>query len=109
MTEDEFDKACNFLLEGLRDHRPHLAKQLTRELDGSKYQGLSKQERKVEKIRLLAERDKVVISEIFAKENAAWAKEPRSDISSFFYMLERRARSLNPFGERTGGNYTTKA
>jgi len=58
---------------------------------------------------LLHAKDANVISQIFAKENAAWAHEPKSDMSNFFYMLERRATSLNPYGEQTGGNYTTKA
>jgi len=49
MTDDEFDKACNFLLEGLRDLRPVLAKELTKILNGQKYKGLSKKDRKINK------------------------------------------------------------
>ncbi|MDE2024417.1 MAG: hypothetical protein KGO02_20315 [Alphaproteobacteria bacterium] len=109
MTDDEFNKACNFLLEGLRDLRPVLAKELTKKLDGPQYKGFSKKDRKIEKVRLLHAKDPSVISQIFAKENAVWGREPKSDTSNFFYMLERRAKSLNPYGEQTGGNYTTKA
>lgn len=109
MTDNEFDKACNFLLVGLRDQRPQLAKELTMIMNGPKYKGLTKTDRKIRKIRLLYERDPNIISAIFAAENAAWAQEPRSNMSSFFYMLERRTTFLNPYGERTGGNYSTKA
>ena len=109
MTDDEFDKACNFLLEGLRDQRPKLAKELTKIINGPRFRGLSKRERKIGKIRLLHQRDPNAISQIFAAENAAWAREERSQTSSFFYMLERYTAFLNPYGERTGGNYTAKA
>jgi len=109
VTEDEFDKACNFLLEGLRDQLPNLAKDLTKLMNGNKYKNLSKKDRKIAKIMLLHQKDPNAISQIFARENSAWLSEPRSDTSSFFYMLERRTTFLNPYGEQTGGNYTSKA
>ena len=109
MTDEEFDKACNFLLEGLRDQRPKLAKELTKLMNAPRFRGLSKKDRKIGKIRLLHQEEPGAISQIFAAENAAWAREERSDMSSFFYMLERRTTFLNPYGERTGGNYTAKA
>jgi hypothetical protein len=108
MDDHEFDEACNFLLAGVRDLYPDISKNLTKTLNAPKYKPLSKTERKVAKIRLLHHQHPEVISHIYAKENAAWARESRSDISNFFYKLERRADSLNAYGELTGGNFTAK-
>lgn len=109
MTEDEFDKACNFLLEGLRDMFPQVSKELTKEVSGSKFKGLSKRGRKVKKIQMLYTRSPDLISQVFAKENAQWAAEQRTSVSNFFDAIEDRATPLNPMGEITGGNYTSGA
>jgi len=108
MTDDEIDKACTFVLKRLQSYRD-IADALTKALRGPQYRRLSHAQKKVEKVRLLCKNYKGVISEIFAEENAAWARELKSDISSFYYKLERRANSLNAYGELTGGNFTTKA
>lgn len=109
MTDDEFDDSCNLLLEKLKDWHPKLAKELTKAMNDPRHKQLSLRDRKVGKIRLLHQKYPHIFSELFAAENAAWAKEQRSDMSNFFYMLERKTAFLNPAGEQTGGNYTSKA
>jgi hypothetical protein len=109
MTDEELDAACTFVLNRLRDVNPALAANATKEFNNPRYKGLSKAERKLAKVRWLCLGHRAIIAAIFAPENAAWARELKSDMSSFFYMLERRTAFLNPAGEQTGGNYTTKA
>lgn len=109
MTDAEFDKACNFLLEGLRDMFPLASKELTKSLNGAKFKQLTKRQRKVMKIKMLHAKNPDIISQIYARENAAWALEKRSSVSNFFDALENRAIPLNPAGEITGGNYSSRA
>lgn len=108
MTEEELREACTFVLRKLAEMNPNLASQLTREFSSPRYKNLSKEQRKLIKVRTLCERERVTLSAIFAQENAAWAKESKSDISSFLDMLERRMRFLDPLGGRTGGNYSSR-
>lgn len=105
MNEAEFDQLCNLLLTGLRDMYPHIAKGLTKRMNGKKYKSLTPGQRKVAKIKVLHASHPEVISQVLARENAAWAAEPKGYGGSFFYALELKTTFLNPYGEITGGNY----
>lgn len=107
MNKRDVDEDCTFILNSLRDLNRNLAGELTEILKEPQYKPLTKEQRKIAKVRLLIERDFALFHRIIGPKNIAWFGEARSP-TNFFDILDRKSNELNIFGELTGGNFSGK-
>lgn len=107
MTNKEIDEFCTYVLNRLRDLNQNLSIELTSISKEPEYRSMPKEKRKIEKVKLLYEREPALFQEIVRPLNIEWLNEPRSP-TNFFDILDRKSDSLNMFGELTGGNYSGK-
>lgn len=107
LGNDELDTICNRVLDELRIRDQALSRELTLQLKAPQFKELTTTQRKFEKIRRLYLRDKILFKSIFEILNVELRAEKISP-DNFFDLLDKKMIPLNPFGEITGGNFSSK-
>lgn len=107
LDDDELNVICNSVLDELSKRDQVLSCLLTKQLKAPQYKKLTTKQRKIEKVRRLYSRDRMLFKSIFELLNVELRAEKISP-DNFFDLLDKKMISLNPFGELTGGNFSSK-